>query len=548
MVVENVTQQTEKILIPFAVSAKDREEIFSKDMERAAILCLAESERGKGEGFILRKPVENLIFVAEICYPVWLVPWRGRSLLFDGFGVKTHTLTYDVLPDVKVFINDIQGSTGTREAFSAFLSDALNYFQGFTGQEEKTIEGLITNDEFIRDFVFYLQEAKAVRKPVPDKAFLSPTIDESTVSSFVQDFSNLRKTLRDDVGNLRKSMKMLGATTGEHVKAVREEIREIRDKFNEKIVALKPSILEKVRQIRKKYDEKIAKLSKKFDRQLHSLHQERVKLEKTMKDVTAKIENCQAKIESCKLGKDETGELKWRQRLEKYKKELPILEQKIRNAGKRIEEAESAKKVEISKIRSEYKVRVEAAMRDLRELEASRDAKIQMSQQEIISLEDKTSAIIDQIDKLVGLKREALNELEGMGISQRRRRDALAYLPLYLVCHQTRLKKRYALYPPSIARSMGILTKFKRVFGVAKIKSLLQHRSKFITSFLNQLLIVVEHNPVFEKEISDAGVKVNILRTKESCKRIRIGLEGLRDEGWISESEFQAFSELLAKT
>jgi hypothetical protein len=94
---------------------------------------------------------------------------------------------------------------------------------------------------------------------------------------------------------------------------------------------------------------------------------------------------------------------------------------------------------------------------------------------------------------------------------------------------------------------MGIKTKFKRVFGVAKIKSLLQQRSKFITSLLNQLLTVIEHNPVFEKEISDAGVKANILRTKDLRKRVRIGLERLTDEGWISENEFQTFSELLTK-
>ena len=542
-----MTQRTAKFLLPFAVSAEDREEIFSKEMERAAILCLAESERGKGEGFILKKPAEKLIFIAEICYPVWLVPWRGRSLLFDGFGVETHTLTYDVLPDVKAFVDDIQGSAERREAYSAFLSDALNYFQGFTGQEEKTIEGLITNPEFIRDFVFYLQEAKAVRKSVLDKAFLSPTIDESTISSFIQDFLNIRKTLREDIRNLRKSMKTLSVTTREHVKAVREEIREIRDKFDKEIAALKPSILEKVQKIRKKYDDKIAKRSKKFDTQLHSLRQKCVKLKKTRKNVTAKIDSCEAKIGSCKINKDETGELRWRQEREKYKKELSVLEKEIRDADKIVEDAESAKRVEISKIRSEYNVQVEAAMRDLRELESSRDAKIQMSQQEINSLEDTTSTIIDQINELVGLKRAALNELEGMGISQRRRRYALAYLPLYLACYQTELKKRYVLYPPSVAGSMGILTKFKRVFGVAKIKSLLQHRSKAITSLLNQLLTVIEHSPVFEKEISDAGVKANILRTKESRKRIKIGLERLRNEGWISESEFQTFSELLTK-
>jgi predicted nucleic acid-binding Zn-ribbon protein len=547
MMVENVTRRAAKFLLPFAVSAEDREEIFSEDMERAAILCLVESERGKGEGFILKKPAEKLVFVAEMCYPIWLVPWKGRSLLFDGFGVETHTLTYDILPDVKAFINDIQGSAGRREAYSAFLSDALNYFQSFAGQEEKKIEGLITNHEFMRDVAFYLQEAKAIRKPVLDKAFLSPTIDESIISSFIQDFSNLRKTLREDIRNLRKSMKILSVTTREQVKAVREEIREIRHKFDEKIAALKPSILEKAQRIRRKYDDRIARLSQKFDRQLHSLRQERVKLEKTKKDVTAKIDSCESRIESCKLSKDETGELKWRLELEKNKKELSVLEKKIRGADKRIEDAESAKKVEISEIRSEYNVQVEAAMKDLRELESSRDAKIQMSQQEINSLEDTTSTIIDQINKLVGLKRAALNELEWMGVSQRRRKYTLTYLPLYLACYQTELKKRYMLYPPSVAGSLGILTRFKRVFGVSKIKSLLQHRSKPITSLLNQLLTVIEHSPVFEKEIGDAGAKANILRTKESRRRMQKGLEGLKNERWISESEFQTFSELLTK-
>jgi hypothetical protein len=185
-------------------------------------------------------------------------------------------------------------------------------------------------------------------------------------------------------------------------------------------------------------------------------------------------------------------------------------------------------------------------MKCLRELEASRDAKIQMGRQETKSLKETTSAIIDQIDKLTASKRAALNELEGIGIVQRRIKYRLAYLPVYLACYQINSKKRYVLYSPSVARSMGIKTKFKRVFGVAKIKSLLQQRSKFISNLLNELLIVIGHNPVFEREISDAGVKANILRTKDLRKRLRIGLERLADEGWISENEFQAFSKLLA--
>jgi len=542
-----VTQQVMKLLLPFAVCAKDREEIFTKEMEMAAILCLAESERRKSEGFILKKPAERLIFVAEVCYPIWLVPWRGRSLLFDGFGAISHTLTYDILPDIKTFINDLQGTAKRSEAYSAFLSDALNYFQGFKGQEEKTIEGLIASHEFIQDFVSYVQEAKTIQRPILDKAFLAPTLDESTLSSFIQDFSNLRATLKEDIASLRESMRMLSATTREHIKTIRVGIKETRKEFNEKIEELKPSVLEKVQQIQKKYDDKIIVFSKKFDKQLHQCHQERVKLEKTKKTIAVEIKHCETEIASCKLRKDGTGETHWRKELEEYKKKLPALEKEIVDANKKLEDAEAVKRIEISKIKSESNVKAEAAMKCLRELEASRDAKIRMGRQEIKSLEEATSAILDQMDKLVATKKAALNELEGMGIVQRRINYRLAYLPVYLACYQTNSKKRYVLYSPSVACSMGIKTKFKRVFGVAKIKSLLQQRSKFISDVLNELPIVVEHNPVFEREIIDAGVKANILRTKDWRKRISIGLGRLTDEGWISENEFQTFSKLLTK-
>jgi predicted nucleic acid-binding Zn-ribbon protein len=545
--VKNVTQLVTKLLLPFAVSAKDREEIFTKEMEMATILCLAESERRKSEGFILKKPAEKLIFIAEACYPIWLVPWRGRSLLFDGFGAISHTLTYNILPDIKTFINDLQGTAKRSEAYSAFLSDALNYFQGFKGQEEKTMDGLVASSEFIQDFVSYIQEAKTIQRPILEKAFLAPTLDETTLSSSIQDFSNLRATLKEDIASLRESMRMLNATTREHVRAIRMGIKETRKEFNEKIEELKPSVLEKVQKIQKKYDDKIIAFSKKFNRQLHQCHQECVKLEKTKKTTAVEIKHCETKGDSCKLRKDGTGEAHWRQKLEEYKKKLSALEKEIVDADKKLEDAESIKRIEISKIRSESNVKAEAAMKPLRKLEASRDAKIQMGQQEIKSLEEATSAIVEQIDKLIATKRAALNELEGMGIVQRRIKYRLAYLPVYLVCYQANSKKRYVLYSPSFACSMGIKTKFKRVFGVAKIKSLLQQRSKCISSLLNELLIVIGHNPVFEREISDAGVKANILRTKDLRKRVRIGLERLADEGWISENEFQTFSKLLTK-
>ena len=132
-----------------------------------------------------------------------------------------------------------------------------------------------------------------------------------------------------------------------------------------------------------------------------------------------------------------------------------------------------------------------------------------------------------------------------MGALERRRKNALVYLPVYFVCYETEVGKRYVVYPPSYVGSMGIKTKLKGVFGAGKMKSFLQSRSQAIADLLDQLVYLTQENPVFEKEITEAGIKANILRTTESQVGIKRGVTELRDKGWISENEVQVLSQHL---
>jgi archaellum component FlaC len=544
-----MTNKVRKLTLPFAVPAEDRGKAFTREMEMAAVFCLAEMERKKGGGILKRGETgEELLFTAKFCYPMWLIPWNGKSLLLDGLSITTYKLHYDTLPDVNAFINAIKISAKTCEAYSAFLSDSLNFFKNFTGEEERVIDGLVADPECIQDFSVYLKKARAIRKPLVDRALLSPALDETAISSIVQDLSDLRATLKDDIKKLREAMKLLSTATKKHIKAIRERIKETQKEFDEKIKSLESSLTKKVSRIRKRYDQEITRRTKEIDRRLHRLHQKRVKLEKILESTTAKIERCEAEIRSCRLHKGESGELRWKEELKTCREKLSLLERNIKDVDKEIEDATAAKTQEISKIRSECDKKIEAAMKEIRDIEAARDAKIRMSKKTIETLEDSTTTIVDQIDNLAGTKRAALDKLDGMGISKMIRKFTLVYLPFYLICYQKKLKNRYTLYPPSRAGNMGILTRFKGVFGVAKATSLLQPRSKIITTLLNGLLPLIEQNPMFEKETVDAGIKADILRTRDSCRKVRKGLEELEDEGWISESEFQAFSEFLAKT
>ncbi len=542
---QNLLKQGAKLLLPFSSQARDRALPFTEEMEMAIIFYMAESDRKKGEGIILKKPPEELIFIAKCCYPVWLVPWNGKTLLFDGLGVSTRTMPYEVLPDVKAFINDIQGSAANRQAYTAALTDHAHYFQSVKNVEEKTILGLATSPDFIQDFKALLIDAEEVDETKIKEICLSPIVDESTISSALNELSDLKATLEKDIQDLRNAMKLITATTREHVNAIREETRKIQAELDKEINATKSLAMEKVRQIQEKYDARILKTSQRFEKQLQEMHQMRVKLEKNQEHALSQVDRSEEEIQASKTRRDSAGERRWKEEKEKLKREISTLKKEMEVLDKQIEETESQKKIEISNVRSEFNAQSEQAMKDVRDLEATKESKVQLSQRETKTLEDLTSTFLGQLDRLTKQKRVALEELDKIGMKEQRRKFALAYVPVYISCFQAESQRKYVVYPPSTAGSMSAMTKFKGMFGVSKVKSLFQPRSRAVTNMLNQLITLIERDPVFKRDLHDAGIRTNILQTKESRERIKSGLESLRNEDWISVNEVQTFNAAL---
>ena len=534
-----------KLILPFAVAGKDRFKPFTKDMEMAAIFYLAERDRKKGEGRVLKNPEEKLAFIAETCYPIWLIPWRGRTLIFDGLEFTNPSISYDVLPDVKAFDNDIQASSKSREAYCAALSQNASYFQNFAGKEGKTIRGLITNPKFTQDLIGYLQDAEEIRKGASTKAVLSPLLDESEVSASIDELSELRDKVEKEIKNLSRSMKLLSKETREQVKALQAEMKATTKEFDQRIKKIKPKVMEKIKKIQERRNEEVTRIAKKHDRKLRSLHQKRVRTERKLERLSTDIERIEADIKVARENKDEAGEFQLTQKLDKIKKKLPVLDKEIKGIDREIENVEDAKKIEVSRARTKPDDRVEEAMKSLHDIEAAKEARARLEQQELASLEEMTSSIIKQIDAMIKTKEAALNEIDSIGALERRRKYALVYLSVYFVCYETEVGKRYVVYPPSNVGSMGIKTKLKGVFGAGKMKSFLQSRSQAIATLLDRLVDLTQENPVFEKEITEAGIKANILRTTELQVGIKKGLTELRDENWISENEFQILNERI---
>jgi hypothetical protein len=534
-----------RINLPFCVASKDRIRPFTKDMEMAGLFYLAERERKKGERTVLKKPAEKLEFITEIGYPLWVVPWNRMSLIFDGLEFTEKKLTYDLVPDIHAFETDIKASSKSNAAFSAALSQNVSYFKDFEGQEERTIEGLITSAEFLHDIMDYLNDSEDTVKSDSSKAILSPMLDNSEVESSINKLTELKTDLEQDIKNLNAIMKFLSQASRNQVKLLQADMQRSMKEFDQKIKNVKPKVMAKIKEIKEERDEEVTRISNSYDRTLRTLHQKRVVIEKKLERLAKQNERLEEDIKVARDNKDEAGEFELSQKIEENKKQIPLLNKEIKDIDRELETVDETKKIEVSRTRTKPDDKVEYAMQTLHDLEAAKEARSRLEEQELASLQDMTTAIIKQIDEMISIKEAALAELHDMGINDRRRKKVLLYLSAYLVCYETEVSKRYVVYPPSKLGCVGIKTKLKSVFSSGKMNYFLQNRSETISVLLDHLVDLTQENPVFEKELNEAGHKANIFRKTETQLSVKKGISELKEENWISEREYQILNERL---
>ncbi|MDW8041038.1 MAG: hypothetical protein RMJ03_06460 [Nitrososphaerota archaeon] len=541
-----MSSKIEKFKVPFTVLAENRKEPFTEEMEKAAVCCFVELERAKGGGLILKKPEEKTVFIAEFYYPFWVAPWNGLNLVFDGLKQLSHKVAYKRISDIKEFFENASRSSKFMETYMAFLSDNLNFFQAPSEEKTVTLETLVADPAFIGEFAQCLVEAKTFEAKEAGEAFIAPHVDELTVLSAVEDLEKLKAHFEAEIAVLNNCIKLLNKTTKGFVKNVRGKIKAVREEFEAEIRKQEEATAQKVSRINEDYEERRVKLMKDFEKQLLPLQEEKLKLEKTRNQLARKMEQCHLEAKSCAAGGDSAGEKRWKEKAKEAKKELSEIERKIKEAEERIRELEESREAETFRLRSEWETRIKEARKGLLELEASRDAKIQVHQDETARLESLTSKIIQQINNIVKMREADLAGFKGLGFPLIRKTLSLVYVPFYMACFEAELRKRYVVFPLSTVNSIGFTARLKGALGKAKVKHLLTPRFKAVGSLLEKLPTLVEKDVAFAREIYEAGERVNLLKNEASRKTISEGLRKLRDEGWLSDKEFEAFSQKLA--
>lgn len=540
-----MSKSNEKILLPFAAFSQETKG-FDNNTEEATVFCISELNRAKGGGFLRKQEAEKIVFISKVYYPFWLVSLNEASLLLDGLNIASHTITHRVLPDLKGFKEKLKDLPSSRQIQANFLSNNQNYFQGLDEEQKIVIDGLIKDQEFTTEFLKYVNEGIKTNSPINDAVLISPALDKDGVTRMLRNLEKKRQELLEELSDMMGIIKLLNSKNQESQASLIKEIQVIEKEYNTKIEKVKATVETKIAKINKAFEKEETEISKKFEQQIKDIEKEIVKCEKTTEQIDSEIEQTEAEIRTAAINKDDVAEQKWKDKRNELKDNKPEYTLRIKELQKEILNIEEARKSILFKLNQDKETKIKEESKDLVELEAAREAASKICRNEMAKIEEMTSNIIEKIDKLEKRREGVMLEFDELDLKQIKETVVLVFMPFYLSCYQSKSKKRYSYVSPSIVSYGGLGVRLKSL-GKTKITQLCQPRNRKISILLNSLMSLLDENIVFNHEISEACLKANLLHNKKDQEAIVNGLNRLKEQQWLSSSEFETFSQALSQ-
>jgi hypothetical protein len=536
-----------RFMLPFAPQ-KSRGP-FNDEVEEAAVYALAELERMKGGGLILKQPEEKLVFLAKIGYPLWLFPKNETSYIFDDLKNAQFTMSYLELPSAKSFMDSLEANSKTREDFMAFLSDHNNYFSQPQKEKEVTFGSLIVDLDFKKEFNTYRREGLEITGQAGNYALLSPVLEEAKVSSVLDEIFNLQMSAKEDSEKLAQCLRFINRTTGQYVTDLDYAAEAAKDEVDATIRAQSEFINPKVAALNSQYKRRIAEIARSFNQELETLEKQKAKNEKNIESNEGKIRLYQREAEAQASKNHSIYEKRWKEKSAQAKKELNGLKKELKRAEKNIKNLTKQKKSQTAKLQLELEAEIKRARQPLLDLEADRDAKMLVFKRETEKLLKLEKPVVNGLNDAVKIG-EAVNAKFAMlgSVDPQLKSPALFYVPFYAAFYQAGLSNRFIFLSPSMANEEGFGSKLKGAFGRSKIKQLLIPRFKAISGVIDNMQVLSKQNSLLASQIRSLGEKNNLLNSPIARSNIAEGLLRLRSKGWLSDKEYQVVIDSLHET
>jgi hypothetical protein len=525
-----LTTAIKRFILPFS-NQKSRE----PEVEAAAVYAFADLYRSRGGGLLNKQPQETIAFIAKVGYPFWLFPKNNSVLIFDGLNDAAYNVPYGESPSAATLMENLQTNQRPLENYLAFLSDHRSYFLQPPKERQFTFRGLIADSTFKGEFGVYRKEASEITAAQP---LLSPILEESTISSELNEMDKLQVYFREDQAKLAEILRLINRVTSQYVSELNYEAEAAKEEADAKIKAQQEFISPQIAKLNKEYRAKIKELADGFDKELESLQKLKSKTEKFISKAQADIRQYEG--EAKKQGKKghEIYERRWKEKIKLTQKELSGLKKELNNIEDNIKRLSKQKGHDISQLNFELDSEIKLARQPIVELENARDAKMFAFKQESNRLLSMEKPVVDGINISLSQRETFAAQFDGLGISDAQFRSAsLVYVSVYVICYKADLSRRYLCISPSTVSDIDFSARFKGALGRSKIRDLFTPRFKTIAAIIGRVEVLARQNSLFESQLWSLGDKNNLLKNSAFKTNISSGLSFLKVEGWLSERE-----------
>ena len=540
------------LVLPFAVDDGGRKKRLSEDMEVAAVLCLAEAERRKKPG-ILRGAVETITFLSKLHYPLWLISWETDCLVIDGMATVSNSILYFKPPDVEAFVEHLKSSATVQELYRSALRSHAETFAEFTSQAEISVEGFVTDKEFLSAILAFVKDSKEeINNSSELASLLHPKISAIEAVNIGEKIKQHFTKLQSEIKGLQFAKDVVNEETKMHVDKHRLELEQIRERYEEKISIVSAEVANRREELERERDEKIGKISSANEKEVTARTEEKKRWEQELLRLKQDESEYQKRKELRKRMEDEVGEARWNARLRDIQNQISTMKGKIKPLSDFINRSNKETEKTTKSLLDNYQKLIAEEEKRVTDLENLRDSEVKRQEKEIEELQQETLAISDKIEKLVDQKKERASALKEAAIQWRIEAPCLIYVPFYLSQFATGEEKRHRTYAPVVAKKHeGLVVKIRRKLRSyslqAKIGTLLKTRSKALENMLVSYEGKLNSDKVAQRGLIQLGMTNNMLTSSGFKERVRRGMEELEAEGWIKPEEKTAILDVYAK-
>jgi len=539
---------TASVDLPFAVPAKEREKAFTPSMETAAMLLLVEAKRRR-RGLFGTAPAK-ISFLSKLHYPLWAVPWESQYLIIDGLGVFSSAIVRRQLPDVIVFIEDIERDASVRELFRKAIEKHLKTFSDFAGKVSVQVDASITDKALLSDLSDYVQEALSERTGENLSIVLAPPkIDVKKANEIAKQVRSLHRQVQSEIASLDYARNLLKETMKLHEQMILKEASFTREAYEAQIAELRPTVEKRMNQLLEERDTRMAKMNRIAQTELKAKEGEKERRERELQRLELSKADLVRKREARRQRHDKIAEAHWEHRIKANQNRIEEVKARIHALTEFIEKTRKQGEADAEKMRQGYQWLIDQERRKITDLEFQRDEAVEAGQKEIETLKLSTDGIAGQIEELAAGKRKEAEELKRLAIPSQFDDVTLLCLPSYIVCYQTENATQFHVFPPvRVMSPEGVIGAIRKKLGgfrtLYKVTLFLQPRSRALSKMLDfAIKEKAKSDKTFSASLSEAAVSSNILLEDNLKETLTRGVAELKAEGWITQKE-----EALIKT